>query len=233
MGTSMKVIGIGGYARAGKDAFVSIAKNILTKNGYSARRIGFADNLKWEVDQMLKGHKFALDIYTTDAAAKAKLRPLLVWWGCARRDLSPNGMYWVDQVDAELELITSVSQSKGLSTDQTVILISDVRFVNEAQWLKEKWKGAFVHLRRFSMKNFRDGYGDTVQDKVFDEAPNEEEAKNDPLIQTIADVHVEWESRGIAPGSSVTDDDYLQQKVLDALNSTKFFKHTTSGRLLL
>lgn len=229
----MKVIGVGGYARSGKDAFVSIAKNILTKNGYFPTRIGFADNLKREIDGMLKFNNFNLDVFTTDPETKTKLRPLLVWWGCARRDLSNGGLYWVDQVDSELHEMETLYSNRGekMNSDRVVVLISDVRFPNEAEWLQKKWAGEFIHLRRFSNKEVRDGYGDWITTEVFDPAPNEEEAKNDPLIQKMANVKVEWESRGIAPGSCVTEDDYLQQKVLEALNSTKFFKHTTSGIL--
>jgi hypothetical protein len=227
----MKVIGIGGFARAGKDAFVSIARNILEKNGYTSNRFAFADNLKLEVGSMLKANSFELDVYTSDSNAKSKLRPLMVWWGCARRDLSDGGLYWVEQVHKQLEAVHAQMVATGINSDKFVALISDVRFVNEAKWLHEKWEGQFIHLRRFSMQDVRDGYGDTVQGKVFDPAPNEEEAKNDPLIQAMADVKVEWESRGIAPGGCVTKDTYLQEKVLEALNSTSYFKHKTTGIL--
>ena len=228
----MKVIGIGGFARAGKDAFVSIAKNILTKNGYKPQRFAFADNLKKEVNSVLHDHQFSLDVHTTDTAEKAKLRPLLVWWGCARRDMSTNGMYWVEQVHKQLVSIKNSFEDSD-EDNAFVALISDVRFVNEAKWLHDDWGGSFIHLRRFSMQKCRDGYGDDFMGQVFDPAPNEEEAKNDPLIQELADVKVEWESRGIPSGGCVTKDDYLQGKVLDALNSTKFFKHQTIGTLSL
>ncbi len=227
----MKVIGVGGYARSGKDAFVSIASGILQKNGQTPRRIGFADNLKSEVNEMLTKHHFELDIFTTDAEVKTKLRPLLVWWGCARRDLSDGGLYWVEQVHKQLVEIQAAYKTRGVSDENFVALISDVRFVNEAKWLQKDWGGSFIHLRRFSYKKTRDGYGESVDTKSFDAAPNDEEAKNDPLIRDLADVHVEWESRGISPGHSVTEDNYLQDKVWTALNTTKYFKHQTIGIL--
>lgn len=227
----IKVIGIGGFARAGKDAFVSIAKDILSNNGYRPQRYAFADNLKKEVGGMLKQNDFALDVYTTDGDAKSKLRPLMVWWGCARRDLSNGGLYWVEQVHKQLVDVAAEYKSVGMDDSKFVALVSDVRFPNEAKWLHDDWKGSFIHLRRFSMQKCRDGYGDDFMGKVFDPAPNEEEAKNDPLIQEVADVKVEWESRGIPPGGCVTKDEYLRGKVLEALNSTQFFKHTTIGTL--
>lgn len=229
----MKVIGVGGFARAGKDAFVNIAKNILTKNNYKPQRFAFADNLKKEVGGMLQANDFALDVHTTNTDAKTKLRPLLVWWGCARRDLSQGGMYWVEQVHKQLEDVQKKYKSMGFDDSEFVALISDARFVNEVKWLQNEWDGQFIHLRRFSMKEVRDGYGDWQTQEVFDAAPNEEEAKNDPLIQELANVKVEWKSQGIPAGGCVTQDEYLQKKVLEALNSTKYFKHQTIGTLSL
>lgn len=228
----MKVIGVGGYARCGKDTFVGIAKQILSKNNYRPMRVAFADTLKDEVQSMFNSNNFDLDIYTTNTSLKSKLRPLLVWWGCARRDLSEGGLYWVNVVDKQLREIEADYIRNGESTDQIVALISDVRFPNEAQWLHEKWNGQLIHLRRWTSKQVRDGYGDDVFAKVFDDAPNEEEAKNDPLIREVADVKVEWESKNILPGADATQDAYLRKQVQDALNSTKYFKHSSIGTLI-
>lgn len=229
----MKVIGIGGYARSGKDTFVSIAKQILTKNNYRPIQAAFATELKKEVQDMLGKNDFLLDVYTNDTEAKKKIRPLLVWWGCARRDLSEGGLYWVDRVDEYLSTIKYDAIKNGEDDDRIVAMVSDVRFPNEAQWIHDKWNGTFIHLKRFSVKDCRDGYGDTVQGKFFDDAPNEEEAKNDPLIQKMADVKIEWQSRGIPAGGDVTQDQYLQDIVLEALNNTPIFKHKTIGTLSL
>lgn len=227
----MNVIGIGGFARCGKDTFVNIAGKILSKNLYTPVRVAFADSLKVEVNQMLQAHSFPFDVYTTDTVAKTKIRPLLVWWGCAKRDMSEKGLYWVNVVDKQLEATRQDMIRNGNSTERVYVLISDVRFPNEAEWLHEKWNGQMIHIRRWKNKQVRDGYGEFVDTKTFDVAPNEEEAKNDPLIQEIADVKVEWESREIPAGENATDDDYLYTQVLNALNSTKFFKHKTSGIL--
>ena len=47
------MVAVSGLARAGKDVFVAIAKNILTRNGYFPIRISFADKLKEEVEAMV------------------------------------------------------------------------------------------------------------------------------------------------------------------------------------
>lgn len=225
----MKVIGIGGYARCGKDTFVSIAKEILTKNGYKPVRFAFADALKHEVHNMLEAHDFSLDVMTTDTEAKKRIRPLLVWWGCARRDLSDQGLYWVNVVHKQLQDLHSQHYDQYGNSDSLVVLVSDVRFPNESAWIHKKWNGQVIHIRRWA--TLKEGTGDFT--KVFDQAPNEEEAKNDPFVATDADVKIDWESRGIPTGSDVTQDEYLRKCVRDALNSTKYFKHTSIGTLSL
>jgi hypothetical protein len=218
----MKVIGIGGYARCGKDTFVSLARESLTKNGFHAERVAFADQLKIEVKEMLKKNNFELDVYTTEQIPKTKLRPLLVWWGCTRRDLSEDGLYWVEKVDVHLNELRN-------NHPDAVVLVSDVRFVNEVQWVQKRWGGEFIHLKRYKTHYSEspiivDGISrNDLPIKTYDPAPNEEEAKNDPLIQELADHKIEWESL-----PNLSSFEPLRQIVMDTLNKTKFF----NGKLL-
>lgn len=223
----MKVIGIAGYARCGKDTFVSIARDVLAKNSYRPMRVAFADTLKQEVGSMLKKFDFDLDVNTTDSDLKTKLRPLLVWWGCSRRDLSDGGLYWVDIVDKQLQTLKADYIKNGESTDQVVVLVSDVRFPNEAKWIHDKWNGVVVHLKRFKYEKVKSGQdnSDVSTVKIYDAAPNEEEKKQDPLVQEMADYAIEWESkRKMTTAEAVADTD-LQKVVVNTLNSVKFFKH--------
>jgi hypothetical protein len=208
----MKVIGVGGFARCGKDTFVAIAKDILQQNGFNAHRYAFADELKREVDHMMKAYGFNPTIFTEDTDIKTLNRPLLLWWGCQRRRESPGGLYWVEKVD---EVLKKVKQNLSEQhSDETVALISDVRFANEVDWVRKDWSGFFVHLRRYAL---------TMDGPKFDKAPNDEEEKNDPIIALRADYRLEWESRSIPAGEDVMKDQYLRKKVLEALNSTYCF----------
>ena len=228
----MKVIGIAGYARCGKDTFVNIAKDILTKNGYRPVRHAFADMLKDEVQTMFEAHNFQATVKTDDAQEKTRVRPLLVWWGCQRRYESEGGLYWVNEIDKQL-LMRDECEARGGHIGSGIALISDVRFPNEAKWVHEKWGGAVIHLKKWQTKEVRDGYGDTVFTKVYDEAPNEEEAKQDPLVEAMADVKTEWEGMGKVTATLAAREQILHGTVLDALNATKFFKHQTTGTLSL
>lgn len=230
----IKVIGIAGYARSGKDTFVGIAKNILAANKYRPIRVAFADKLKEESEAMLKANNFKATVYTEDSDAKKLIRPLLVWWGCHRRYESTGGLYWVRQVDDQLRELCKNLVSTGEHTERVVALISDVRFANEARWVHDQWGGRVIHLKRYtacggmqhdSFTGKETGYKEWKQ---YDPAPNDEEKKNDPLVQEIADFRIEWESKGKHTAQTAMEDPYLQGVVLKSLNDTGFFSETLS-----
>ena len=50
----MKVVGISGLARSGKDSFYFFAKDKLKEKGINSCRMAFADELKNECDDFLK-----------------------------------------------------------------------------------------------------------------------------------------------------------------------------------
>ena len=181
------VIGIGGHARAGKDTFVKIAKKILKGNGYSSIRLAFADALKEEIDPFLKEY-YGISAWTEDPDEKKIIRPLLVAHGCQKRVQNPT--YWIDKVNEAIETIHFT---------EDVVFISDCRFPNEADWVHEKWSGWFVHVRKYVImpelnRDLGDGYklGETY--KLFDGAPNQEEAENDPICERKADYKLEMEN---------------------------------------
>ncbi len=182
------VIGVGGFARAGKDTFVKVARKILTENGYSSEKLAFADALKTEIGPFIKEF-YGIDVWTDNTEEKTIIRPLLVAHGCQKR-LQTNGKYWVDKVDEQIEKISAV---RNLS--KHVIFISDCRFPNEVTWTHEKWGGWFVHIKRYSMIELhaKEGHQPSWFQK-FDEAPNSEEAYNDPICQKNADYHLELET---------------------------------------
>jgi hypothetical protein len=222
----MIVIGCGGQARAGKDTFVGIAIDILKANGYRPIRVAFADKLKNEVQDMLNTSRFDLDIFKLSAEEKERVRPLFVFWGCQRRYESKGGMYWVNEVDNQLSEICVDYLKHGESHESLVALVSDVRFPNEAKWIHEKWNGSIVHIKRWKTESHKCGQdgSDSCVVKVFDPAPNEEEAKQDPLVEAVADVKVEWENQQESTTLAAIKNQKLKEVVWDALNHTKYFK---------
>lgn len=228
MNDKTKMIAVGGLSFAGKDTFVGIAKKILERNGYTAHRLAFADILKEEVEDMLVENFFTANAYVTDIKEKTDLRPLLVWWGCQRRRESKDGLYWVDRLDENIRSIIDKTKTWKDDVDKLVFLISDGRFANEVEWAQKSWDGIVIHLKRWSYQEIRNGLGDFDTVKVYDPPPNKEETENDPIIQKMADYHVEWKNAKKMTQEEAIKDPALQKVVLDALNNTKYF----SGKLL-
>lgn len=234
---NIKVIGIGGLARCGKDTFVAIAKNILKRNGYSPFRIAFADKLKEEVTEMLVTNNFKASVLTEDTEAKKLIRPLLVWWGCQRRQESEGGLYWVTTAEDKIRNYYSEAKSlhSSVDSDKMVMLVSDVRFPNEARWVHETFGGEIIHLRKYTVHTSDSpalvyGVSSSMEfHRMYDEAPNEEEKKQDPLVREMADQCIDWEK---SSSSDVINDPKMNAIVLEALNRTRYFKHTSIGTLL-
>ena len=229
------VIGVGGFARSGKDTFVKVAKKVLKDNGYSSIKLAFADPLKEEIDPFLREH-YNISAWTDDTEEKKIIRPYLVAHGCGKRNIS-NGKYWVDQID---QLIETVHFSED------VIFISDCRFPNEVDWVHEKWGGWFVHLRKYSIierpkiggsilfsnrnvKCFDNG--NKIEEWVYDPSPNEEEAVQDPLCEAKADYRLELENaiektyreKGIKiTAEALVDDSYLLNEITTCLSKCPF-----------
>ena len=69
---------------------------------------------------------------------------------------------------------------KKLSTKlkhNTINIITDARYPNECSWIKKHLKGRVIYLSRDDVK-----------------PPNEEEAKNDPIIKQMANKTLHWET---------------------------------------
>ena len=231
----MIIIGIAGYAKAGKDTFVEIAKGILKKNYYTPIRVAFADQLKDEVQGMLYDNRFMFDIKKLTPEEKERIRPLFVFWGCQRRHESDGGLYWVEILNEWLEDIAYECKIQGESDERIVALVSDVRFPNESKWIHESWKGSVIHLRRYTKKVIGISCGGTGSPVVrhyeneYDLAPNEEELNQDPLVLEQSDLRIEWENKGAKSSFDAAQDPELHTVVLNTLNSLPVF----NGKLSL
>lgn len=160
----MKVIGLCGLARCGKDSFYNISREILLKREIDSVRFAFADCLKEECDPILKDN-LGISAFTEDSREKEIIRPLLVTYGThIRRKLNRN--CWIDKIQE------SVIREAGYGR---VAFITDVRFENEIDWI-HSLNGSSIHITR-------DG---TLP-------PNEEEAKNDPILKNKSTHSVEWQ----------------------------------------
>jgi hypothetical protein len=122
----VKLIGICGYARSGKDT----AATALTGKGWT--RKAFADALKQDAATALRssiiaGHhnppKDEFMPWFTDPALKETFRPFMVEYGRAMRNIYPT--YWIERLALEIE-------------PEKCYVITDVRYANEADWVRSR-----------------------------------------------------------------------------------------------
>jgi len=120
----MKIIGLSGKKQAGKDTIYRVARDIFTEISPTFRvgRVAFADALKAEVSTITG---FRTD-YIEDN--KERFRTLLQVWGTEfRREFHGND-YWIKKMG---DILTSSEAHYDL------MFITDVRFCNEADYLRE------------------------------------------------------------------------------------------------
>jgi hypothetical protein len=170
------IIGISGYARSGKDTFGLSLKRILKTYGIDCELNAFANVLKKDLDKFLL-EKFNISAFTKNDAEKFLIRPILVAYGEAKRNENPD--YWINQIKEK-------SKNK-------LIIITDVRYENEAKWIIEN-DGYLIHLIR--QKN----------DGSYVEAPNEQELKNNSKVAKLSCLNTTWntiENNGIVDEKTI------------------------------
>lgn len=173
------IIGIAGYAGAGKDFLAKELKKELESLGYSVSIDHFAKTLKEECRNFCLDH-FSIDPISCTREDKEKIRDILIGVAKTRRKIT-DGKYWVEKLDSRLP-----------KNENEIILIPDTRHAfykeDECQWIQEKNKGLVVHVSRYS-ESFNNG----IYKRDFVKAPNDEEKFNDELVKKRADYCFSWE----------------------------------------
>ena len=198
----MKVIGVSGYARSGKDAFCNIAIDILGKNGICAKQYSFAEKVKEDVNPFLS-KMCGISAWTQVPEEKKSIRDFFVWYATTFwRTRDPK--HWIRGVDTQL---------KADGNDVDIALISDVRYTNECEWV-HSWSGYVVHIESWKKSS--------EFEKIYLDAPNAEESKNDPLVKLQSDYKLEWEAKGLSLKEAVEHPE-LRMEVRKALNACSWF----------
>lgn len=170
----MKVIGISAHAaRSGKDTLAKCLQIVLAERGKNVAIRSLATPLKERTRAFIL-EEFQIDVNNCNDEEKAIIRPLLVAYGGARRKQT-KGRFWTGLMDIEL------SRLKKENVDY--VIVPDVRYCeypgDEGDWMKNKGGALF-----FVSLILEDG-------KRLD-PPNEDEARNGPLLEEIADIKVQW-----------------------------------------
>jgi len=149
---NLKLIGITGKKQSGKDSVSTFIHEVLSTR-YDFTRIGFADELKIEASVLL-----GISVPHLNRIKNIpEIRQLLQRLGTEKR--SVNLDYWIKKLEAKIPA----------GRDNLVICIPDVRYLNEAAWIKSRG-GILIRVERMSTDAsgnyiFRDD-GDTHSSEV-------------------------------------------------------------------
>ena len=125
----MKTFGLAGKKRSGKDTVFTYARDLVDGQ---AGRVAFGDPLKREV-AAATGMPLAFI-----EANKSEFRTVLQWWGTEFRRQFFQPDYWINQMAEEVRVMQRVID---------VLFITDVRFPNEADWVRSMG-GVMVRVDR-------------------------------------------------------------------------------------
>lgn len=174
------IIGISGKKESGKDTVADILTGLFFyKNKRGSYKHPFAHALKEEVRKALEISVDELD------NNKVKYRPILQWWGTDFRR-TQDSEYWVKKL------------AEGLYgfIPEHVIIIPDVRFVNEAKFIKDRggllwrvtkgWNAITddLHLSEVSLDNYNSWDAIIGNTGTKEELQKVVEAQFDKLFET-------------------------------------------------
>lgn len=171
------IIGISGVARSGKDTLANNFVKIFKEYGVKSKRYALADQLKKESRSFIK-KTLNIDLFNLTEEEKVLIRPFLVFWGTQIRRKN-NENCWIEALE------------KQLSPD-TLTIVSDIRYPNEADWIKNN-NGILIHISRIGND------GNVIQ------PPNEEEKQNNPILLEKSDASFVWNTFGDENEELLTD----------------------------
>lgn len=208
----MKLIGIGGYARSGKDLFAKVATEILIEHGVNVDSFALAYELKNDLKDLIF-NKTGINVFTEKTEEKNIIRPLLVAYGDVMRKIS-NGKYWTNKLEQ------TIGKSKA-----NVGFITDIRYdhyvEDECSWLQFKQCGKLVHITKYKLgpAPSKRRISTSKPIKIYEAVPNEHEMLNNPKVKKRADFAFEWKDVS-EESEDITKNEYIRECVLNVL--TKF-----------
>lgn len=148
----MKIIGITGLAGSGKD---TIADHLILKHGFV--RYGFSDPLK-----------AMLDVIGVDCRTReTKEVPDSLLGVSPRRMMQTLGTEWGRSLHPDFWLLLADVAVRGRSA----VVVPDVRFVNEAKWIKKNggqiWRVLRPNLAAVESHSSESGLPDVLVDHTF------------------------------------------------------------------
>jgi len=134
----IRIVGLVGHKQCGKDTVWSIISKLSASylTQCPCFRFAFADGVKSEVAAKLGTTKEWLNEHKNDPL----IRHVLQWYGTDYKRYE-NENYWIEQLSNEINTF------KRLSERCIILVITDVRFLNEAAFIKAQG-GTLIRIRR-------------------------------------------------------------------------------------
>lgn len=195
------VIGISGFAGAGKNLYASLAKNIIkTKYNINSYEFAFANILKSDLNNFISpklADILKINFFTNNQELKNIIRPIMVEYGMLMRNLT-NGTYWIKKLEHEIDSIINKND---------IIFITDVRYENEMEWIQKKYNGKIIFINRI------------LQNGNKNNAANFTEKKYTTNIQKLSNYYIEWET-DIYPYKNLYD--IVNKSILNLILEIKY-----------
>lgn len=155
-----KLIAISGNRCVGKDTLY----NALKKLNDNFKRYAFADTLKNDLKPLI-WDQFGIDIFNVTSVEKEFIRPILISYGSAWREVD---------VDHWSKTVCDIVKNEPI---HVIPVITDLRFKNELELLRKEFGPALLHIH-IERKNSI--------------APTIEEQKHVHTINYLADYKLDW-----------------------------------------
>jgi len=153
-------IGLSGLARSGKDTFGNILAEFCKTHGINCNKISFAKKLKDSLDTLVQT-ELGFSAFTEIPSEKELIRPLLVSFGTeVMRKQNLN--HWINKLTPHIK-------------NNSINIITDLRFPNELKWIKDDLSGYSIHISRANTM-----------------PPNLDEETNDPILKDKSDLQFYW-----------------------------------------
>lgn len=136
------VIGITGFKGSGKSTVAEHLRNEFY-NTHRVKIIGFADNIKDEVAKILGTTVVHLE---ETKNTNPLVRHVLQWYGQHKKE-THGETYWLNQLNLKIESLFESTDPTEASAPPYLILIPDVRFPFEAQYIKNVRHGKVLRVK--------------------------------------------------------------------------------------
>lgn len=153
------LIGIAGAKRSGKDTVARHLRNLGEEHdGIRFQRIAMADALKSEIAdfvdrEYVMSREEALAAMNGDGPAKEQFRLIMQWWGTEFRRGMCEKDYWITR---HKDTVSNIMLGRKPNKPD-FILIPDVRFRNEIDYIKDQG-GIVILVKRPEVDDVGDGH---------------------------------------------------------------------------